>query len=114
MPFSESTVIAAVYSEPQVAQVGQLSGEGIETVRVAYGASLKGHLLPVGEAFVKLAYVGENGRLVGAVAVGHHAADVLAPVMVAIHAGMTVRDFAALYAAHPTLSELAFAAARSV
>jgi pyruvate/2-oxoglutarate dehydrogenase complex dihydrolipoamide dehydrogenase (E3) component len=79
VPFSESTVIAAVYSEPQVAQVGQLSGEGIETV-----------------------------------AVGHHAADVLAPVMVAIHAGMTVAEFAALYAAHPTMSELAFAAARIV
>ncbi len=130
IPFSESTVIAAVYSEPQVAQIGQLSGDGIETVRVAYGASLKGHLLPVGESFVKLAYVGgntstelernagtepgRNGRLVGAVAVGHHAADVLAPVMVAIHAGMTVQDFSALYAAHPTLTELAFAAARAV
>ena len=127
IPFSESTVIAAVYSEPQVAQVGQLSGDGIETVRVAYGASLKGHLLPVGEAFVKLAYVGagtefggnasaepgRSGRLVGAVAVGDHAADVLAPVMVAIHTGMTIQDFAALYAAHPTLSELAFVAARA-
>ncbi|MBE2224502.1 MAG: NAD(P)/FAD-dependent oxidoreductase [Anaerolineae bacterium] len=127
--FSENTVIAAVYSEPQVAQVGQLSGDGIETVRVPFSASLKGHLLPQGEAFVKLAYVGENastepglsagtelgrsGRLVGAAAVGHHAADVLAPVMVAIQAGMTVQELAALYAAHPTLSELAFAAARA-
>jgi dihydrolipoamide dehydrogenase len=114
IPFSESTVIAAAYSEPQVAQIGQLSGEGIATVKVAYGASLKSHLVSQGEAFVKLAYVGESGRLVGGTAVGHHAADVLAPVMVAIHAGMTVQDFAALYAAHPTLSELAFAAARSV
>lgn len=114
IPFSESTVIAAVYSEPQVAQVGQLSGDGIETIRVAYGASLKAHLLPVGESFVKLAYEKESGVITGAVAVGHHAADVLAPVMVAIHAGMTVRDFAALYAAHPTLSELAFTAARAI
>ena len=119
IPFSENTVIAAVYSEPQVAQVGQLSGDGIETIRVPYGSSLKAHLVPVGEAFLKLAYMGagtelgRKGRLVGAVAVGDHAADVLAPVMVAIHAGMTVKDFAALYAAHPTMSELAFAAARA-
>ena len=111
--FNKNRVITAVYSEPQVAQIGQLSGDGIETVRVAYRASLKGHLLPPDEAFVKLAYGGENGRLTGAVAVGHQAADLLAPVMVAIHAGMTVQAFATLYAAHPTLSELTFAAARA-
>lgn len=113
VPFSESAVIAAVYSEPQVAQVGQLSGESIETIRVSYNASLKSHLVAQGEAFVKLAYEKENDVLVGATAVGDHAADMLTPVMVAIHAGMTVQAFAALYAAHPTLSELAFAAARS-
>jgi pyruvate/2-oxoglutarate dehydrogenase complex dihydrolipoamide dehydrogenase (E3) component len=114
VPFSESTVIGAVYAEPQVAQVGKLSGENIETVKVPFSASLKGQLLPQGDAFVKLAYDGENGRLTGAVAVGHHAADVLAPVMVAIHAGIALPDFAALYAAHPTMSELVFAAARAI
>ncbi len=114
VPFSEGTVIAAAYSEPQVAQIGQLSGDGIETVRVPFTASLKGLLLPQGDAFVKLAYETESGCLVGGTAVGDHAADVLAPVMVAIHAGMTIQDFAALYAANPTLSELAFMAARSV
>jgi len=81
-------------------------------VRAPFSASLKAQLLFQEEAFVKLAYAGENGRLTGAAAVGSHAADVLAPVMVAIHAGMTITDFAALYAAHPTLSELAFTAAR--
>ena len=107
-------MIGAVYAQPQVAQIGRLNGDGIETVRVLFHASLKGQLLPQGDAFVKLAYVGENGRLTGAVAVGHHAADVLAPVMVAIHAQMTVQDFAALYAAHPTMSELAFTAVRQI
>ncbi len=105
-------MIAAVYSEPQVAQVGQLRGDGIETVQVGYRASLKGHLFSPGAAFVKLAYEEGSGALTGGTAVGLHAADILAPVMVAIHVGMPVQDFAALYAAHPTLSELAFAAAR--
>lgn len=112
VPFSELTVIGAVYAEPQVAQVGVLQGEGLKTVSVPFSASLKSHLLPDEEAFVKLAYAEENGRLTGAVAIGPHAADVLAPVMVALHAGLAVSDLAALYAAHPTLSELAFAAAR--
>ena len=114
LPFSENTVIGAVYAEPQVAQMGTLTGEGIETVRVPFAASLKGQLLAQQDAFVKLAYEGGNGRLTGAVAVGQHAADVLAPVMVALHTGMTLREFAALYAAYPTLSELPFSAARNV
>lgn len=113
LPFSENTVIGAVYAEPQVAQIGVLTGDGIETVGVPFAASLKGQLLAQEDAFVKLAYEGGDGRLTGAVAVGHHAADLLAPVMVAIHTGMTLREFAALYAAYPTLSELPFSAARS-
>jgi pyruvate/2-oxoglutarate dehydrogenase complex dihydrolipoamide dehydrogenase (E3) component len=47
-------------------------------------------------------------------AVGHHAADVLALVAVAIRAGLTVQEFGVLYGDHPTFSELAFAAARQV
>lgn len=110
--FNPAAVIGAVYSEPQVAQVGRLQGNNIRTVRALFSASLKAQLFFQEEAFVKLAYAEENGRLTGAAAVGSQAADVLAPVMVAIHAGMTITDFAALYAAHPTLSELAFTAAR--
>jgi dihydrolipoamide dehydrogenase len=44
--------------------------------------------------------------------VGPHAADALAPVAVALQANLTVGDLAALYGAHPTVSELAFLAAR--
>lgn len=39
--------------------------------------------------------------------------DVLAPVALAIQVGATLDDLAAIFAAHPTLSELAFAAARA-
>ena len=107
-------VIGAIYTEPQVAQVGTLSGENIKTSRVPYSASMKTHLLPEGDGFVKLAYDGMNGRILGAVAVGHHAADVIAPVAVAIRAGLTVQEFGVLYGAHPTFSELAFTAARQI
>lgn len=111
-PFRDDAVIAAVYSEPQVAQIGRLTGAGVRTVQTPYTATLKGHLLPPEAAFLKLAYEAENGRIVGATAVGPHAADALAPVAVALHAHLTVGDLAALYGAHPTVSELAFLAAR--
>ncbi|MCA9970655.1 MAG: NAD(P)/FAD-dependent oxidoreductase, partial [Anaerolineales bacterium] len=107
------TVIHAIYSDPQVAQVGTLTGPGVRVASVPYAAGLKAHLAPEAEGFVKLA-ADAAGRLVGGTAVGTHAADLLAPVAVAIHTGMAAADFAALYAAHPTVSELAFAAARAL
>ncbi|MCB9420445.1 MAG: NAD(P)/FAD-dependent oxidoreductase [Ardenticatenaceae bacterium] len=107
-------VIGAIYTEPQVAQVGTLTGDAVKTSRVPYSASMKTHLLPEGNGFVKLAYDANNNQIVGAVTVGHHAADVIAPVAVAVRAGLTVPEFGVLYGAHPTFSELAFAAARQV
>jgi dihydrolipoamide dehydrogenase len=111
--FSPEAVIGAIYTEPQVAQAGQLSGEGVKTVRASFKAGMKAHLLPEADGFVKLAY-DENGILVGGTAVGPHAADIIAPVSVAIQAGMSIQQFGVLYGAHPTMSELAFTAARGV
>ncbi|MCB8959333.1 MAG: NAD(P)/FAD-dependent oxidoreductase [Ardenticatenales bacterium] len=108
-PYKPEAVVAAIYSDPQVAQVGR-PGEG-KTTRVNYGAGLKAHLLAETEGFVELSY-DETGRILGGVAVGAHAGDVLAPVALAIQVGANMADLAAVYAAHPTLSELAFAAAR--
>lgn len=110
--FSPETVIGAIYTEPQVAQVGVLSGDNVKTSQVAYAASMKSHLLPESAGFVKLAYDANDKRILGAVAVGQHAADVIAPAAVAIRAGLTTQEFGVLYGAHPTFSELAFAAAR--
>ncbi len=112
-PFREDTVMAAVYTEPQVAQIGRLTGAGLRTVQTPFATMLQGHLHRAeDESFFKLAYDEADGRIVGATAVGPHAADVLAPVAVALHAHLTVRDLAALYVAHPTAGELPFLAAR--
>jgi dihydrolipoamide dehydrogenase len=58
-------------------------------------------------------YYDKDGRVLGAVAVGPHAADVLSPVAVSIRLGGSLGDLADLYAAYPSLSELSFIAARS-
>lgn len=114
-PFNPHAVVAAIYSEPQVAQVGIVTADDgtIQTTRVPVSAALKSHLIADLEGFVELAY-DQSGKVTGGVAVGPHAGDTLAPVALAVHVGATVRDLAAIYAAHPGLSELAFAAARQV
>lgn len=110
-PFRAETVVHAIYSEPQVAQVGVLHSEGIRRVTLPFFETLKSHLAPEGEGFITLAFDG-NRHVTGGLAVGLHAADVLAPIALAIQVGASLNDLAAVFPAHPTLSELAFMAAR--
>ncbi|MCA9920416.1 MAG: NAD(P)/FAD-dependent oxidoreductase, partial [Anaerolineales bacterium] len=112
-PYNPDAVVAAVYSEPQVAKVGSTSAADgtIQTVRLGFGAMMKAHLLGETEGFMELAFDGAR-KVVGGTAVGPHAGDVLAPVALAVQVGATLDDLASIFAAHPTLSELAFAAAR--
>lgn len=112
-PYDPALIVQPVYTEPQVAQVGEvLPAPDLRTLRLPYSASLKAHLLPQGAGFFSLTYSERDGRVRGAVAAGAHAADILAPVVVALKLGARVSDLAGLYGAYPTLSELPFSAAR--
>ena len=66
------------------------------------------------EGFLELFYNESDRRLRGAIALGSHAVDVLTPLTVALRLQATVDQIAEIYAPHPTLSELAFIAARMV
>lgn len=114
-PYNPAETVLATYTEPQVAQLGAVDeGPGVVRRHVSYKAALKAHLLPDADGYVELFVGQEDGRVRGGVAVGPHAADVLAPLALGLRLGVTVDDLAAVYAAHPTLSELVFAAARVV
>ena len=82
-------------------------------IRDSYNAALKPSLTGETAGFVEISYRQEDGRLSGGLAVGPHAADVLAPVAVALQLKATIDQLAGIYVAHPTLSELVFLAARS-
>lgn len=110
------TVVSAVYTVPEIAQVGIVAGgEGeLQRVRASYTVSLKAYLGDETEGWVELVFDAANRQIRGGIAVGAHAADLLAPVALAIQSGATVADLAAIFAAYPTLSEAVFAAARAV
>ena len=113
-PYRPEAVVNAVFTEPQVAQVGVVGelAHDAEMVRVPFTSSLKAHLLAEPEGFVQVHYSAQAGSVLGGFAFGPHAADVLAPVAVAIQLGATIEDLAATGGANPTISELAFLAAR--
>ena len=113
-PYNPNSIVLATYTEPQAAQVGMVNFvDGVGRVRMPYSAALKTHLLPEGEGFVELTYRESDRRLLGGLAVGPHAADLLTAVALAIHLEADIDTLADMFPAHPTLSELAFIAARN-
>lgn len=118
-PFRAETVVEAVYTHPQLAQVGlteqqaEAVGRAVKVTRAGYDQALKAHLADQPHGLVKIIADAGDGRIVGGGAVGDHAADILAPLAVAIAAGMTGKDLAAHFFAHPSLSELVGIAARA-
>jgi pyruvate/2-oxoglutarate dehydrogenase complex dihydrolipoamide dehydrogenase (E3) component len=111
-PFRADLVVEAVYTQPQVAQVGlteaqtREQGLKVKVLRARYADNLKAQLLGEREGFVKLVVDEATGQLLGGSAVDSHAADVLAPLAVAMALGGTLESLASVYPAHPTLVEL--------
>lgn len=118
--YRAEAVVEAVYTEPQIAQVGLTEkvaasqGRSVRVVRRAYADNLKAHLAGHAEGFLKLVIDASSGQVVGGAAVGAHAADILAPLAVALTQRVTTAELAHIFAGHPTLSELLFDAVRAV
>ncbi len=109
-PFRMDTIVFGIYTEPQVSMVGNIR-TAADVVEIQYEKVLKSHLLDGGNGFLRLG-LESNGQIIGGLAVGPDANDLLAPVALAIQVRAKVDDLASIYTAHPTISELAFAAAR--
>ncbi|WP_298821658.1 dihydrolipoyl dehydrogenase family protein [Chloroflexus sp.] len=109
------TVVSAVYTVPEIAQVGIVTGstDELQRARASYAVSLKSYLANTTEGWIELTFDPTSRQIRGGVAVGAHAADLLAPVALAIQTGATLADLSAIFAAYPTLSEAVFAAARA-
>jgi dihydrolipoamide dehydrogenase len=110
--FRPETVVEAVYTAPQVAVVGlgdseaTATGRPVKVFRAAVGEALKPRLSGATAGFVKILCDGEDGRVLGGGACCERAAEVLAPIAVAIVGEMTIETLAAVFPAYPTLSEL--------
>lgn len=111
-PFRPHAVIETTYTLPQAAQVGLTESAAaaldrpVSVFRARYGAALKARLGETAEGFVKLLAKPDDGRVLGGAAFGDRAAEVLAPVALAVAKGLSIEDLSETFAAHPTLSEL--------
>jgi pyruvate/2-oxoglutarate dehydrogenase complex dihydrolipoamide dehydrogenase (E3) component len=110
---------SAVYCEPELAMIGLTEaearahhGDKVKAVRWAAEENDRAQAERDVEGFVKIV-TGPAGRILGATAVGAQAADLLAPIGLAMAQRLTIRALTGPVAAYPTRGELLKRAAGS-
>lgn len=107
--FPENVVIEAVYTEPQLAQIGPVlelaEDDRGEITRKSYGSSMLGQVHGTADGEIKI-YTDRDGRIRGAAAIGELASELLAPVQVAMQHGVPLQDLEAVPFAYPSVSEV--------
>ena len=104
--YSPAFTPAVVFTMPECASVGLPETEGTTCVTIPFGANGKSRADGHPDGILKIVADNPTGRLLGAHAVGAHAADLIAEAAVAIAAGMTAGQLAGVVHAHPSVSEL--------
>ena len=102
---------AAVFTDPQVASVGTMEGDGVVSARYdIVGGRLSTYERPKRPGFVKLAADRERRVLVGAIAVGPEAGEWLGQLTLAVRAEVPVDVLLDTIQPYPTFSEAIFSA----
>jgi dihydrolipoamide dehydrogenase len=106
-PPAEPALIEAVFARVQMAQVGACGEAGnAPTTRIPYDAAMLPHIHGTTTPGELKLWTDSNDRVVGAAAIGENAADLLAPVQLAIQHGLTRADLTDTPYAYPTITEI--------
>ena len=102
-----SLVPAVIFTDPEIAWVGQQAGddEKLRTVSFPWGASGRAQAIGRIEGLTRWTVDAETGQLLGCGLVGPGAGELIAEAVVAIQNGLTADQLADAIHPHPTLSE---------
>ncbi len=112
-------VPVTVFTEPEAAHVGLTEAQAterfgdVEVTRYDYHEDARAQILEETEGFIKLVFDGHRRRLVGAQVLGLDAAQLIAPLALAVHAGHSAATLAEMAFPHPMISEGIAKAARA-
>jgi dihydrolipoamide dehydrogenase len=108
--YNENCIPSVVYSHPQIARVGytqkraEEEGLTIEVIKSHYSANIIARAELMGQGFVKAIF--HHERLIGASIAGEDAAELIAPLILAVLHEMTQKQLGNWILPHPTLSEI--------
>ncbi|MDA8301562.1 MAG: dihydrolipoyl dehydrogenase [Actinomycetota bacterium] len=115
-----SAVPFTVFTDPELASVGLTEAQANErdgdvaTGTYDYKLDSRAQILGETEGFLKLVFDAHSGRLLGAQVAGVDAAQVIAPLALALNEGLDARALAEVAFPHPMISEGINKAARQV
>lgn len=118
--FDLSNVPWVIYTDPEIAWVGQtekeLKAEGVEYRSGSFPFAATGRGLAMGNAsgHVKILADAETDRVLGAQIIGPNASELIAECVVTMEFAGSSEDLARIVHAHPTLSEAVHEAALAV
>jgi dihydrolipoamide dehydrogenase len=103
--YNENFIPSVVYGHPQIARVGliQKSAE-VQVIKSNYSANIIARTELMGQGFVKAFF--QNDKIIGATIVGEEAAELIAPLSLAVSHELTKQQLRAWVIPHPTLSEI--------
>lgn len=108
--YNENNIPSVVYSHPQIARVGYTQrralaeGMNVEIARSSYSANIIARSELLGQGFAKALFYEDT--IIGAVIAGDNAADLIAPLGLAVSCRLTKKQLQSWVIAHPTLSEI--------
>jgi dihydrolipoamide dehydrogenase len=108
--YNENFIPSVVYSHPQIAHVGynqkQAANEGliVEIVKSNYSANIVARTELMSQGFVKAIF--HENKIIGATIVGDDAAELIAPLSLAVANSLTKKQLQSWVIPHPTLSEI--------
>src|SRR5690606_22516594 len=117
-PLDLTTVAANVFTEPEIATVGvtqaQVEAGDIDARRVQLpvATNARARMQGIEDGFVKLFCRTGTGVVIGGVIVSARASELIFPVSLAVHEGLTVDALAQTFSVYPSLSGSVAEAAR--
>ena len=102
---------SAIFTEPEIADVGLAEvdafaeGRKIRVTKVPFAVSARALIDGDARGFVKIISDPATGVVLGGSIVGRHASELIAVIVLAVTAGLTVADIVESLFAHPSLSE---------
>ena len=110
-PMDLSVMPSCVYVRPEMASVGRTeaqckeAGISVKTAKYLTGSNSRSVITDAGRGFIKVAYDGETGVVLGAQLLCERATDLVGEFASAISRGETLEDMARVIHAHPTFAE---------
>ena len=100
-----------IFSYPEVASFGTSEDEAkaqnlpVKVAQVRFNANSKAVIEGENDGYIRIVARADDERVIGASLVGPHATELVAELVLAAQAGLTLGDVAAAIHAHPTLAE---------